>query len=303
MPDLLTPRLAGTPYAIDFGAPLGEPALVSPLSPQWRVFKNPVALAIGGVAAVLLEFADARIRTGVWAHSIYPQDPIGRSARTGAAALIGVYGPASVARRVIAGVNRMHAKVGGETPAGEPYRATDPELLDWVSATAVWGFLAAYRRFVAAVGAEEARDYYADGAGIAALYGVVTPLGSDADFDAMLGARLPRFEPHAIVGEFLGIIASGRAAPGVPRRLHRSLARAAVALLPEGVRDRLELGRDWDLSLFDRLALGAMAGAAERRVDPASSPCRASVRLGLPPDFLYRKPAERARLVAAAGLA
>jgi len=298
MPDLLTPRLAGTPYDIDFSAPAGEPALVPPSSPQWRVFKNPVALAVGGVAAVLLEFADARIRTGVWAHSIYPKDPIGRSARTGAAALIGVYGPASVARRVIAGVNRMHGKVAGATPAGEAYRATDPELLDWVSATAVWGFLAAYRRFVAPVGEAEAGRYYADGAGIAALYGVQTPLSSDAGFDAMLAARLPRFEPHGIVGEFLGIIASGRAAPGVPKRLHRSLARAAVSILPGAVRDRLELGRDWDLSLFDRLALSAMGGLAERRVDPASPPCRASVRLGLPADFLYRRPAEQARLLA-----
>jgi uncharacterized protein (DUF2236 family) len=49
-------------YQIDFTAPHGEAALVPPDSIQWRVFKNPIALGIGGVAAVLLEFADARIR-------------------------------------------------------------------------------------------------------------------------------------------------------------------------------------------------------------------------------------------------
>ena len=133
---------------IDFSRPKGEEAYLAPDSIQWKVFKNPVALAVGGVAAVLLEFADARIRSGVWDHSIYKVDPIGRSQRTGMAAMVGVYGPKSVARQVIGGVNRMHAKVAGKTPAGEDYRALDPELLNWVSATAQYGFLTAYGRFV-----------------------------------------------------------------------------------------------------------------------------------------------------------
>ncbi|MGQ2931848.1 MAG: oxygenase MpaB family protein, partial [Sphingopyxis sp.] len=64
--------------AIDFTKPAGEAALLAPDSLQWRIFKNPVAMAVGGVAAVLLEFADARIRSGVWDHSIYKVDPIGR---------------------------------------------------------------------------------------------------------------------------------------------------------------------------------------------------------------------------------
>ncbi|HKX89712.1 MAG TPA: oxygenase MpaB family protein, partial [Sphingopyxis sp.] len=68
--------------AIDFAAPLGEPALLAPDSVQWRVYKNPIALGIGGIAAVLLEFAEPRIRSGVWDHSTYKADPIGRSRRT-----------------------------------------------------------------------------------------------------------------------------------------------------------------------------------------------------------------------------
>jgi len=87
-------------WKIDFSQPPGEPSLQHPSSVQWRVFKNPIALGIGGVAAVLLEFADARIRSGVWDHSTYKADPIGRSKRTGIAAMLGVYGPQSAARRV-----------------------------------------------------------------------------------------------------------------------------------------------------------------------------------------------------------
>jgi uncharacterized protein (DUF2236 family) len=41
----------------DFAQPLREEALVSADSVSWRVFKNPIALFIGGTAAVILEVA------------------------------------------------------------------------------------------------------------------------------------------------------------------------------------------------------------------------------------------------------
>ncbi|MEQ1783682.1 MAG: hypothetical protein ABMA14_20185 [Hyphomonadaceae bacterium] len=47
-------------WKIDFRNPPGEPSGLGPDSMHWRVYKNPVAMAVGGVAAVLLEFADAR---------------------------------------------------------------------------------------------------------------------------------------------------------------------------------------------------------------------------------------------------
>ena len=90
-------------WKVDYTAPAGAPAFAGPDSVSWQVFKNPVALAVGGVCAVLLEFADARIRSGVWDHSVFKGDPIGRSKRTGTAAMVGVYGPQDAARRVIYG--------------------------------------------------------------------------------------------------------------------------------------------------------------------------------------------------------
>ena len=51
-------------WKIDFANPPGAAAFTGPDSVSWRVFKNPIALSVGGVAAVLLEFADARIRSG-----------------------------------------------------------------------------------------------------------------------------------------------------------------------------------------------------------------------------------------------
>ncbi|HYD88122.1 MAG TPA: oxygenase MpaB family protein [Vitreimonas sp.] len=285
-------------WKVDFADPPGAPAFCGPDSISWRVFKNPVALGIGGVAAVLLEFADARIRSGVWDHSTYKQDPIGRSQRTGMAAMVGVYGPQAAARRVIQGVTNMHARVQGETPSGEAYKALDVELLDWVSATAGWGFLTAYDRFVAKLTEEEKRRCYAEQAPVARLYGVQTLLHSDADFMAMLERLAPRFEPHPIVGEFLDIFQSSPGAIGLPKSLRRALAQASVSLLPPSVRTRLELGPDYDLSPFAAHALRGLGALAERIPIPSAPPSQACLRLGLPADFLYRSRSAQRRLLA-----
>src|SRR3990167_4345421 len=170
-------------WKIDYANPKGAPAYLEPGSMHWRVYKNPIALAVGGVAAVLLEFADARIRSGVWDHSTYKADPIGRSKRTGVAAMVGVYGPQAAARRVIQGVTNMHARVKGETPSGEAYHALDVELLDWVSATASYGFLMGYHRFVRPLSETDQQRFFAEGETVAGLYGVQTKIRSVADLD------------------------------------------------------------------------------------------------------------------------
>lgn len=282
---------------IDFASPPGEPALLSPDSVQWRVYKNQIAMGVGGIAAVLLEFADARIRSGVWDHSTYKADPIARSRRTGTVAMLACYGPASTARNVIGMVNRMHGKVVGETPAGEKYRALDPELLDWVAATASYGFLTAYDRFVSPVTDADKTRFMRDSEAIGRQFGARRTPQSVADFMGMMDELAPRFEPHPIIFEFLEIIESGRAAPSIPKFLHRAVARAAVSLLPEWLQDRLELRQRYRLGLFDRLALRMAGRLADRTPQLSSAPCRASERLGLPANFLYLPAAQRARLI------
>ncbi len=285
--------------AIDFAAPTGEPALLAPDSVQWRVYKNPIALGIGGIAAVLLEFAEPRIRSGVWDHSTYKVDPIGRSRRTGLVAMLACYGPASSAKAVIGQVNRLHGKVKGETPAGARYRALDPVLLDWVAATASYGFLMAYDRFVHPLSGADKDRFMADGDAIGREFGARHTPSTVGAFMTMMDDLEPAFEPHPIIFEFLDMIQSGRAAPGVPRFLHRAIARASVSLLPGHIRRKLELGPRYDLTRFDRTALRFAGRLADRHVDRAAPHCQASVRLGLPHDFLFKSPAEQQRLLAA----
>lgn len=286
---------------IDFTSPPGEPALLPPDSVQWRVYKNQIALGIGGIAAVLLEFAEPRIRSGVWDHSTYKADPIGRSRRTGLVAMLACYGPASKAREVIGMVNRMHGKVVGETPAGEKYRALDPVLLDWVAATASYGFLTAYDRFVSPLSQAEKDRFMRDSEAIGREFGARHTPGSITEFMAMMDDLEPRFEPHPIIIEFLSIIESGRAAPSIPRFLHRAVARAAVSLLPDWLQDRLGLREGYRLRTMDRIALRLAGRLAERAIVPSSAPCEASRRLGLPENFLYLRPERQAALLPPTG--
>src|SRR5258706_14222333 len=62
---------------IDFTRPPGEAALVAPDSTSWRIFKNPIALLVGGMAAVVLELTAPAGATGGWRHSAVSTCPNG----------------------------------------------------------------------------------------------------------------------------------------------------------------------------------------------------------------------------------
>src|SRR6188508_635789 len=89
-----------------FLRPPGEPALMAAGSVSWRVFKNPLAVYIGGVTAVLLQLAEPRVGAGVWQYTSFRERPVERLRRTAHAAMLSVYGPRSRAESMIAGVSR-----------------------------------------------------------------------------------------------------------------------------------------------------------------------------------------------------
>jgi len=275
---------------IDFAAPPGEAALAAPDSVSWRVFKNPVALFVGGVTAVILELAEPRVRTGVWEHSTFRTDPLGRLKRTGLAAMVTVYGARSVAEAMIAGIGRQHARVAGTTPDGQAYRADDVALLDWVQATASFGFLSAYDACVAPLTDSEMDRGFAEAAPAARLYGALGAPQSRAAWKAQLAAMLPRLEPSAIVLEFLTLMRETRLAPGPFSRLQRPLIRAAVGLVPDEVRTVLGLGPEWLPRPFEPAAIRLAGRALDRLVVPGAPPSEACVRMGLPADWLCRGP-------------
>ncbi|WP_029913962.1 oxygenase MpaB family protein [Caulobacter sp. UNC358MFTsu5.1] len=274
---------------VDFRSPAGEPALAAPDSVSWRVFKNPVSLFVGGVTAVILELAEPRVRTGVWEHSSFRRDPLPRLKRTGLAAMVTVYGARSTAEKMIAGVRRMHDRVTGDTPAGAAYRANDVELLDWVQATASFGFMEAYHAYARPLSAADRDRFYTEAAPAAALYGAVGAPASVAEWEAQLAAMLPKLERHEIVFEFLDLMRKTAILPGPLGGLQGALIRAAVAITPAEVRAVVGLGPEWDLGPVEG-RLVRLAGAAADRIPVKGTPAvEACQRMGLRSDYLYRR--------------
>src|SRR6266481_795168 len=108
---------------------------------------------------------------------------------------------------MIARIRRMHDRVAGLTPAGEVYRASDPELLDWVQATAAYGFLQAYHTYVRPLSDLQRDRYYAERTLAASLYGARAPT-SEAAFKIQFEAMSNRLERSDILFEFLAIMRS-----------------------------------------------------------------------------------------------
>jgi uncharacterized protein (DUF2236 family) len=107
--------------AVDLTRPKGEAALLSPDSIAWRVFRNPLTLFVGGVAAVILQLAEPRIH-GAWGHTRFRADPVGRLRRTAHAAMYRLW-TAGAAETMIAAVCRRHG-CAGRDPASEAYSAS-----------------------------------------------------------------------------------------------------------------------------------------------------------------------------------
>lgn len=227
--------------AFDFSQPAGEPALAPHDGVSWRVCANPISLFIGGVAAVLLELAEPSVRTGVWDHSSFQRDPGTRLRRTGLAAMMTVYGPRSVTEELIADVVRMHGRVAGTTPDGLAYHANDPRLLDWVHATATFGFTEAYHRYVRSLSPAEKDLAFAETEPSAVLYGATGSPRSWAGWEMLLGDTAPGLEGSRIVADFMRILAEAPILPTSMRWLQRLLIRAAVEITPEPVRSLPQL--------------------------------------------------------------
>ncbi|NBW08140.1 MAG: DUF2236 domain-containing protein [Caulobacteraceae bacterium] len=281
-------RADGLPV-IDFSEPKGEPALIGADSVSWRIFKNPIALFIGGVAAVILELAEPRVRAGVWDHTSFRTDPAPRLKRTGLAAMVTVYAARSQAEAMIAGVNRRHARVTGTADDGRAYAADDLELLNWVQATASYGFIEAFHRFARPLSPDERDRAWAEAGPAARLYGATGAPASSAEWQVQLDAMTPKLTASPIVFEFLDIMRAAPLLPGLARPLQSLLIRAAVDLTPPEVARIVGLEPRHGLSSWQAPIVRAAARAADRLPLKEAPPAQACLRLGLPADWLYRR--------------
>ncbi len=122
----------------------GDPGLTGPGSPSWRVIGEPAAIA-GGIRGLLTQVSHPLAMAGVFDHSAFREDPLGRLQRTAAYVTTSALGSTAEAIAVAGRVRAVHPRVVGTAPDGRPYRADDPRLLVWVSIALTSSFLTAHR--------------------------------------------------------------------------------------------------------------------------------------------------------------
>lgn len=131
----------------DLSQPPGDPGLFGPDSVIWRVHGDFTSMMCGGISALLLQMLHPAALAGVWDHSNFREDMMGRLRRTSQFIAVTTYGNSQDAQTLIDRVKRIHLKVSGVDSEGKPYAASDPHLLTWVHVAETSRFLAAHLRY------------------------------------------------------------------------------------------------------------------------------------------------------------
>jgi uncharacterized protein (DUF2236 family) len=133
--------------SLDYDHPQGDPGLFGPDSATWRVHSDFPGMLAGGLAALTLQTLHPLALAGVWDHSNFRGDLLGRLRRTTAFVGGTTYAPRMQAQALIEHVRQIHDHISGQGEDGRPYSANDPDLLTWVHVSEAYCFLHGYRRY------------------------------------------------------------------------------------------------------------------------------------------------------------
>lgn len=169
-----------------------DDSLFEPGSPIWRVHGDVTSMMVGGVSALLMQMLHPSALAGIWEHSRFRGDMLGRLRRTARFIAVTTYASRAEAEAAIVQVNAIHDRIVGERPDGRAYRARDPRLLAWVHVTEASCFLAAWQRYGSTPLSHIEQDrYYAEFALVAKALGADPVPHSRAEADALVAAVRP----------------------------------------------------------------------------------------------------------------
>lgn len=214
-----------------------ENALFPPDSMIWRVHGDVVSMMVGGVSALLLQMLHPAVLAGVWDHSNFRTDMLGRLRRTARFIAATTYGERTEAEAAIRRVRAVHAHIGGALPDGTPYRADDPALLAWVHVSEAWSFLAAWQQYGdrSLTLAQEDR-YYAEFANIGSSLGAGALPRNRADTNQALRTMQPALVADGRTREVARLVLDQTPSNPLAIPLQRIAMQAAVDLLPDWAR-------------------------------------------------------------------
>ncbi|MDP3814192.1 oxygenase MpaB family protein [Pseudomonas sp.] len=233
--------LSGTALGqIDLENPKGDPGLFGPDSVSWQVHGDFTSMLIGGISALLLQALHPLALAGVWDHSNFREDLLGRLRRTGQFISGTTYGSRADADWLIDKVKRIHLHVVGTAPDGRPYAASDPALLTWVHVAEVHSFLQAHLRYrnPQLSGADQ-DSYYAEIALVAERLGATQVPHSRAEVAAYLAQVRPDLRCEERSLEILRILLHAPAPSALARPAAKLLMQAGIDLLPDWAQSML----------------------------------------------------------------
>jgi uncharacterized protein (DUF2236 family) len=277
-----------SPDGIVYEQPRGDAGLFGPDSATWQIHADFAGMLSGGLCALMLQTLHPAALAGVWDHSNFRDDLVGRLRRTTNFVAGTTYAGTEVAYQLIARVRCIHARVHGVTQTGEPYDAEDPQLLTWVHVTEAFGFLEGYRHSYGPVPSAHADRYYDETRRVAEALGARDVPRSEADVAAYFRGVQPRLaftERSLTVLQVLRRMRLPVPLAGLSRDVFLG---AAMALLPDWAFDRMQFSdaqrlRAWASSTTLR-ALAPLFRAALRD-GPAQRACR---RVGKDPSWVRR---------------
>lgn len=265
---------------IDYDRPLGDPGWFGPDSMTWRVHAELPSMLAGGLCALMLQTLHPRALAGVYDHSNFRDDLIGRLRRTTAFVAGTTYAPTAEVDALVARVRRIHTVVRGSVD-GVPYAADEPALLTWVHVTEAYGFLQGFRRYGRAVPGPLADRYYDEYRRVAEALGATDVPRSEAQVAAYFARQQPQLRLDARAREVLQVLAEVRLPVPVPGLSRDVFLGAGAALLPDWASALLQRGAGERLRA--RASMRLLQGAAPlfRRALPDGLASRACARMGV----------------------
>lgn len=221
-------------------------AMIAADSVAWRVHGDVTTMMVGGVAALLLQMLHPAALAGVWDHSNFEADMLGRLRRTARFIAVTTYAERGQGEAMIARVKAIHDRVEGTLPDGRAYSANDPATLAFVHVAGALCFLDAYIRFVEPGMRRADQDqFFAEVAGTAHALGADPVPTTRAEADALLDRFRPELRADARSRRVRDLIlgAAPKHVAAVP--LQAMLMQAAIDLLPADARAMHGLNRSF----------------------------------------------------------
>lgn len=227
---------------LDLENPKGDPGLFGPYSVSWQVHGDFSSMLIGGISALLLQALHPLALAGVWDHSNFREDMLGRLRRTSQFVSGTTFGSRRDAEWLIEKVRTIHLQVVGTAPDGRPYAASDPDLLTWVHVAEVSNFLAAHLRYrnPQLSGSDQDR-YYAEIAVIAERLGAKDVPKSRQDVADYLQRMRPQLLCDERSREVLRLLLAAPAPSVLARPFGDLMMKAGIDLLPDWASDMLDV--------------------------------------------------------------